>query len=264
MTRIPTYYTRLQPFASWFQQGYPILTYHKIGPRPRHVRLRGLYLSSRLFHKQMIEFAGARFRTASLDEFPPRCSPPSASVVLTFDDGFENVFQHALPTLAELGFRSIQFLVADRLGGSNDWEIAEKEQPERLMDPGQIREWIAAGQEIGAHSCSHPWLTRLPLAKAREEIVRSKKKLEDVFGQAVRHFCYPYGDYNPAVADLVGEAGYATACTTRSGLNSLTTRALELFRLTTRYRSWSLKPIKQWWIDWMARGLAFSNYRELR
>ena len=138
------------------------------------------------------------------------------------------------------------FLVADRLGGRNDWEMAKGEASERLMHLGQIRDWLAAGQEIGSHTRTHPWLTRLSRERAWEEIHGSKKKLEDLFGRAVRHFCYPYGDYNVMVADLVAQAGYATACTTKAGLNTPATAARELFRITARYRSRSLRQLKNW------------------
>ena len=60
---------------------------------------------------------------------------------------------------------------------------------------------------------THPRLTALPPECARAEIFDSKRALEDRFGIPIRHFCYPYGDYNRAVRDLVEEAGYATACT---------------------------------------------------
>ena len=53
--------------------------------------------------------------------------------------------------------------------------------------------------------------------QVRTEIFDSKKLLEDRFGREVKHFCYPYGDYNEAIRDLVGEAGYASATTVEFG-----------------------------------------------
>jgi peptidoglycan/xylan/chitin deacetylase (PgdA/CDA1 family) len=243
---LPTYYTRLKPFAAWFEGGWPILTYHKVGPRPWGTRLRGLYVSEALFRTQIKELKATGFTTRSLDQFPP---PPlwlERSLTVTFDDGFENVFFHALPSLLLAAFRSTLFLVADRIGGCNDWEIAAGERPEPLMEEIQIRDWIGCGQEIGSHTCTHPWLTRIPLSQAREEIVSSKKKLEDRFSRPVRHFCYPYGDYNSAVAELVAEAGYVTACTTRAGLNTASTPPYEMLRITARYRPRTWRAINEW------------------
>ena len=249
---LPTYYTHLPPFADWFAQGSPILTYHKLGPRPQRVRLKGLYLSRRLFTQQLRELHAAGYTTGSLDDFPPT-APTRRSIVLTFDDGCENVFRHGLDALAAVGFRAVMFVVAERLGQLNDWDMAVGEQPERLMDVSQIREWFAAGHSIGSHTCTHPALTQVSRAQAQEEICSSKKRLEDLFGRPVRHFCYPYGDYNPSVVDLVAQAGYATACTVRGGLNTAATPPMELLRITTRYRSRSLRTVRQWFTRWISR-----------
>jgi peptidoglycan/xylan/chitin deacetylase (PgdA/CDA1 family) len=246
MTPLPTYYTRLRPFANYFAKGIPILTYHKVGSRPWGARLRGLYASPRFFKRQLFELHQAEYRTSSLDAASANADAPSRVVVLTFDDGFEKVFRHALEPLARIGFRAIAFLVADRLGSFNDWEIAEGEVPERLMDAVQVREWLAAGHEIGSHTRTHPYLARILPAQAGEEISGSKKKLEDLFGRPVRHFCYPYGDYSRVVADLAREAGYATACTTKAGLNTPSTDPYQLLRFTVRYPSRSLRALKQW------------------
>jgi peptidoglycan/xylan/chitin deacetylase (PgdA/CDA1 family) len=242
---LPTHYTRLKPFADWFAGGLPILTYHKVGPRPWGARLKGLYTSQRLFEKQLQELHGAGYQAASLDLIP-QLPAPARSIVLTFDDGFEKVFRHALEPLARHGFRAVQFLVADRLGALNDWEMVEGEVAEPLMDATQVREWLAAGHEIGSHTRTHPYLTRISKAQAQEEISASKQQLEDLFGRPVKHFCYPYGDYNAGICELVAAAGYTTACTTRAGLNTRSTPRYELHRITVRYPSCSLRRLKLW------------------
>ena len=83
---------------------------------------------------------------------------------------------------------------------------------------------------------THVHLTRVSAAQARAEIFDSKKKLEDLAGQGVDHFCYPYGDHNPAVRDLVAEAGYVTATTTDPGLNGLDADPLLLRRYLASHR----------------------------
>ena len=166
-------------------------------------------------------------------------------MALTFDDGFANVFEQGLEPLARQGFRAMEFLVADLVGGWNEWEVQEGEARQPLMNETQVKEWLAAGNEIGSHTLTHPFLTRVSLERAREEIVASKKKLEDRFGLPVRHFCYPYGDWSPAVRDLVMAAGYETACTTEFGVNVGATSRWELKRITARYQSISFKALKE-------------------
>lgn len=234
---LPQYYTRLAPFAGEFAAGRPILTYHKLGPRPHGVRLKGLYVSQALFRRQVQELKVTGYHSFLPSEWSKELPNSSRSIAITFDDGFVNALQHSLEPLREAGFRAIQFLVPGLIGKENAWEIAEGEARERLMGASQIREWIAAGHAIGAHTCTHPHLTRIPLAEAREEILSSRLRLEDQFGVPIRDFCYPYGDWNPAVRALVAEAGFTTACTTESGVNHRRTDSLTLKRFTARYAS---------------------------
>jgi peptidoglycan/xylan/chitin deacetylase (PgdA/CDA1 family) len=205
-----------------------------------------LYVSPKLFRTQILELHRAGYQTFSLSRFEDPASRPQSSLALTFDDGFQNVLENAMKPLAVCGFTAIQFLVANRLGARNDWEMAEGEVPERLMDVLGVRDWLAAGHEIGSHTLTHPYLTRIPKAQAEEEILSSKKKLEDLFGVTVRHFCYPYGDCDPTVVDLVRKAGYQTGCTTRTGINTTSTPRHELSRFTVRYRSRGLRTLKEW------------------
>ena len=243
---VPHYYTSLKPFAADFASGWPMLTYHKLGPRSARVRLKGLYVNEALFRRQMGELAQAGYRSFFPADVAGATSLVTHRIAITFDDGFENVLRYGLEPLREAGFQAIQFLVPGRIGGTNAWEEAEGEASERLMDVSQIREWFAAGHVIGAHTCTHPHLTRIPLAEAREEIRASRLRLEDLFGVPVRDFCYPYGDYNPAVRDLVQEAGFLTACTTEAGVNQVGLDPLQLRRFTARYASRNWKNLLRW------------------
>lgn len=241
---VAQYYTTLREFEPLFAQGNPVLTYHKVGPRPRGARLKGLYVSAGLFARQVGELRAAGYRSGSLGDVT--AAGTGKRVVLTFDDGFANVLEHAVEPLRESGFAAIQFLVADLLGKTNEWESSVGERAEALMDAGQVREWLAAGHDIGSHTLTHPFLTRLPAVDAREEIAASKRRLEDLFGRVIEHFCYPYGDWNPAVRDLVIEAGYRTACTTDFGVNTGVVSPFELRRVTARYRSRSMRGLLAW------------------
>ena len=240
---MPAYYHSLEPFRELFETGLPVLTYHKLGPRPNRAQLKGLYVSEQLFARQLAELSRAGFRTLPLTAALLAEAARRPRIGITFDDGFCNALRHGLETLARHQFHAIEFLVADKLGGSNEWEQRDGEAREPLMGVAEVREWLAAGHEIGSHSLTHPYLTRLPRTQAREEIAASRKKLQDLFGRSVEHFCYPYGDWNETVRDLVQEAGYKTACTTEFGINTAETPTLALKRITARYPSRNLKAI---------------------
>lgn len=220
-----------------------MLVYHKLGVRPKKVRIKGLYLSKQLFERQMEELHAGGYSTPLYGEFPANGNS-AKNITLTFDDGFASAFNHAVEPLKRHGFRAIQFLVANRIGQYNEWEVVQGEAREPLMDESQVRDWIAAGHEIGAHSLTHPYLTRVSLREAREQVFACRKKLEDRFGVPVRHFCYPYGDWSPAVRDLVMKAGYESACTIDFGVNTTATPSFELRRITARYQSVSIKSLR--------------------
>jgi peptidoglycan/xylan/chitin deacetylase (PgdA/CDA1 family) len=219
-----------------FRRGAPILAYHSLGPYPASAQDPFLYVSAEMFDRQLSMLKDAGFHSVSLDEL---FTAPGwrTKVVVTFDDAYQNVFEHGLKILARREFRAIQFITSELIGGRNEWMIAKGDVPERLMDREQIRDWLAAGHAIGSHSATHPQLPKLPFAQAREEITSSKKRLEDLFGVPIRHFAYPYGRFSQAVSDLVAEAGYHTACTMEFGVNTADTPRYRLHRISPLSRA---------------------------
>lgn len=243
--QLSRYYSSLGPFRELFATGDALLTYHHVGPRPPGVRLKGLYVSPKLFAQQLAELKAERYETDVFGAIQSS-QPHAKRVFLTFDDGFADVFENALPVLQQHRFRSIQFVVADLLGKTSEWQASSGEVPGLLMGKAQVKDWLDSGQEIGSHTSTHPRLTKVPVHQAREEITGSKKKLEDIFGKAVEHFCYPYGDWNPAVRDIVAEVGYKSACITKFGVNNAEADAFALKRITVRYPSRKLKNLGRW------------------
>ena len=235
---LPEYFSELSPFREHFQKGFPILCYHKLETVPVGARIKGLYLEPALFRNQIQELAQAGFSFV-----PPGVAPGNKAMAITFDDGFVSNLQAAVPAMRGVGCRAINYLVADRIGQASDWEAAEGGEARPLMDDSQIREWISAGNWIGAHTCTHPRLSRIPRDRAREEIVSGKTKLEDRFGQAIDHFAYPFGDYDDAVVDLVRDAGFKTACTMDRGVNDPSTDPFRLKRWTARYPTRTLRAL---------------------
>jgi len=237
---LPDYYTELAPFRGVFQEGHPILCYHKISPPPKQARIKGLYLEPKLFLRQMSEITQAGLTSSFLG-----CSAVSKkeTITITFDDGFVSNLIEAVPLMKKVGVHAINYLVADRLGQTSDWEAREGGEADPLMDESQVREWLAAGHQIGAHTCTHPRLSFLSHDQAKEEIFASKKKLEDRFGLPMDHFAYPFGDYNETTVELVREAGFKTAVTMHRGVNWPNTPLFELKRWTARYESRNLKNL---------------------
>lgn len=198
------------------RRGFFIISYHKIDSPPQCAKDPFLYDSPQQFDFQLASLKQHCFRCLDLSAALMHSS--QSGVVVTFDDGCASAFEEGLPILQKHGFKAIQFLVSERLGGRNEWDIRKGDAEVRLMDQSQVREWLAAGNQIGSHSKSHRNLKHLRTEQAREEIFGSKKSLEDDFGLQIHHFSYPYGSWNAEVRDLVAEAGYETACTMDFGI----------------------------------------------
>jgi peptidoglycan/xylan/chitin deacetylase (PgdA/CDA1 family) len=212
-------------------RGLPMFTYHKIAAPPRGTRDPFLYVTPDQFHKQLAQLRQAGFASTSVEATRGWEGGHRQQAVITFDDGFSSVCEHGSEILKRNQFQGTQFLVAGFLGRKNEWDMAKGDVAETLMDESQVREWLAAGNQIGSHSMTHRNLRHLNAAEAREEISGSKRSLEDRFGVAIEHFCYPFGSWNSAVRDLVTEAGYLTACTVQFGVNQPTTPPYELRRI---------------------------------
>jgi peptidoglycan/xylan/chitin deacetylase (PgdA/CDA1 family) len=205
-------------FGKRVREGIPVLMFHKIGECPAAANLPQFYVSPGKFSKLLDNFKRKQLHSVSLSEAIQPTVRIGNRFIITFDDGYEGALIYAAQSLRRHGFSAIQFLVADRLGQRNEWDLGVDTTMERLMDRTQVQEWLSLGFEIGAHTLTHPLLPAIPIAAAKNEIIGSKKKLEDLFGIPVKHFAYPYGGYNNAILDLVGEAGFETATTCDPGV----------------------------------------------
>jgi peptidoglycan/xylan/chitin deacetylase (PgdA/CDA1 family) len=198
----------------------PILMYHQIdAPPPRGTPLRGLVVSPGSFARQMFLLKCLGYTGLSMRRLEPYLSGENKGRVvgITFDDGYQNNLQNALPVLKRHGFSATCYAVSGMIGAFNIWDrdIGVAQKPLMSADEWQI--WLKSGMEIGSHTCSHADLTKLSAAAAAHEIAASRRELEDDLGCEVRHFCYPYGRFDATHREMVQKAGYASATTTRRG-----------------------------------------------
>ena len=195
----------------------PILMYHQVDlPEPKGAKLRGLTVSPASFSSQMALLRLYGYRGVSMHDLEPYLTGQTIGKVvgITFDDGYQNNLTHALPVLSHLGFSSTVYAVSAMPGGMNTWDAHLGVAPAKLMSQEELRAWHRSGQEIGSHTEHHVHLSACSLAQAQEEIVQSKQALEDLIQAPVQHFCYPYGEHNEQLAQLVQAAGYESATTT--------------------------------------------------
>jgi peptidoglycan/xylan/chitin deacetylase (PgdA/CDA1 family) len=189
----------------------PILLYHYIRGNPRAGDREGFRLSVTPdnFARQMALLNADGVHTVSLDDVmralhggPPL---PRHPVVLTFDDGHDDLAFRAVPVLQSYGFTATAFVVPGFLGRSSYLSVA------------QLQTVVSAGLTIGAHTMHHVDLAAVAPSVAMDEISRSRSVLRQLTGQPVDDFAYPYGIFTGRVITMVRQAGFRDAATTEPG-----------------------------------------------
>ncbi|AUZ88446.1 polysaccharide deacetylase [Arthrobacter agilis] len=188
----------------------PVFMYHSISPsdQPDPYRLR-VHPDRLDRHLRLLRRSG--LRGVSLSELLRAADRGEARglVGLTFDDGYTDYLEHALPILQRHGMTSTLYAVAGRLGGGNEWDDGPRLG---LMDADRLRTVAAAGQEVGSHTMTHPHLPGADAESLAAEIGGSRTVLQDILQADVVSFCYPYGEFDDAAADAVRAAGYDHGC----------------------------------------------------
>jgi peptidoglycan/xylan/chitin deacetylase (PgdA/CDA1 family) len=204
---------------AWPIHPVPILTYHNIGDPPIYASHRGLHLRLSKFRSHLDTLHRYGYAGVSMDDGLRylRGAATDRAAIITFDDGYLDNFELALPVLREHGFTATCYVVADQIGHFNARDRDDVRVTKPLMNFAAIKGWLEAGMKVGSHTLSHPRLSTLERSAKRREIVESKQALEDRLGIPIHHFCFPYGDHDRESLELVREAGYITAVTTRRG-----------------------------------------------
>lgn len=199
---------------------FPIFIYHAVAQPPRRGQpLRSLYVHPDDFRCQMQWLKRLGYQGLSMRDATPYLEGKKQGkiAVLTFDDGFVNCYHHALPVLNQLGFTATNYIVANQIGGCNQWDTAHGAAEIACMNKDQLRDWAAQGHEIGAHTLDHIYLPDATMQEAERQITGCKQVLEEIMDTEISNFCYPYGGETPAIRDMVKKAGFRYATTTKRG-----------------------------------------------
>ena len=132
---------------------------------------------------------------------------PRPSVALTFDDGWHDNLDGAFPDLARRKWPATVFIATSFVG----------RRP--FMSRAELREAGAMGIALGNHTHTHPDVSTLSAAAIKDELRIASAELAEITGVLPRHFCYPFGLYDPTARDVVAASGFDGACASRYGLN---------------------------------------------
>ena len=208
-------------------EGLRILFYHRVSDDRDE-----LAVSPRNFRRQMDYLATESYRVIDVvqaAELLDQGRPPPRTVGLSFDDGFLDVAEQALPVLAERGFRATVFVAPAVVDGWAKFGWYQSQPP--LLGWDEIVELDQEGTlRFEAHSLTHPNLLALREAAAWEEIMGSKVSLEARLGRPVPAFSYPSGLFGLRERGLVAAAGFRFAVSCEPGINTNGTDRLALRR----------------------------------
>lgn len=203
------------------------LTYHKTSYSPAHSDIH--VLEQKEFEKQIDLLCRSGVQIADAHILAKQNFEHSYSIGLTFDDGFESDLINAR-YMRERGINGIFFVSTAMIGTPG------------YLNRSQILEMNDLGMLIGSHSHKHRALNLMPISEAREQMVTSRKMLEDLLGRAVDHLAFPGGGHSRAVVSTAKEAGFRYVFSTIWGVNQIQSYQPLVFRRDTVVRG---MPIRQ-------------------
>jgi peptidoglycan/xylan/chitin deacetylase (PgdA/CDA1 family) len=236
-----------------------VLMYHSIAPQFRHDPEQ-MTTPISLFREQMAYLAANGYRVVEASDIVERLRHgqpiPRRTIVLTFDDGYADNLELALPVLQQHRFPATVFFVTAALDGRlnrvhTGWDGT-------YLGWEQAREMLATGLiAAGCHSATHRRIAGLDPDRLAEETEGAKRRLEDRLGGSVFLFAYPFGAYDAwdrAARTAVEAAGFAGAFTTVFGAN---TEETDRFLLRRSRVSWceripEFELLLQGGYDWYA------------
>jgi peptidoglycan/xylan/chitin deacetylase (PgdA/CDA1 family) len=204
----------------------PILMYHRIDELKASLPsiTRALTVDPADFAAQMRWVKTHGYHTLTqrqlFDALELGTALPAKPVLITFDDGYRDVYGKAMPALHRLGMHATAYVITGRISGSDP----------SFLTWGMLAKMERRGFDIGSHTVHHVELPTAGAALATKELLDSRRALEHHLGHPVQWFAYPAGRFDAASAALVAKAGYVLAVTTQPGKVQSAQAPLELHR----------------------------------
>ncbi|MCA9398739.1 MAG: polysaccharide deacetylase family protein [Candidatus Omnitrophica bacterium] len=209
-------------FALWVSTKYtvPIMMYHNVDYTEKQ---EANWVSPERFETHMAFLEDHHYDVISFSDFiEAKKSGKKLSrktVVITFDDGYDNNYTYALPVLRKHNLPAILFMPSARIDKEGHLTLA------------QLQEMMNSGIEIGSHGRNHEYLPDKPLSFQKDEIFLSKKELGAALNTNIMYFAYPIGGFSDEIIRMVREAGYDAAATTNRGYDRFNDDLYELNRI---------------------------------
>ena len=195
----------------------PVLMYHQVG-EPHNDWEARYFVTSNNFAAHARALVRNGYSAVSIDALVDwlEGGPPlkQGALLLTFDDGFRGVREHALPVLKEFGWPFTVFLVSDLIGKEDVWNRVSNPSGVTypLLDAHEIREMQGQGVCFNSHTRNHASLPTLNDAQLVEQLVGSRNDLIRLLGHDVPYIAYPFGHLDDRVEAATRAAGQSRPC----------------------------------------------------
>lgn len=229
-----------------------VLMYHGVDRVRAATDPHGMFVTPASFRAQVEQLLEAGFVPVSEQAYLDGLGGaplPRRAVLITFDDGYLGVGEHAAPVLASLGVPSVLYVPVGLIGGWSDWLDPGHRHP--LMTPGDLRSVRAQGMAVGTHGLDHSDLTTLSDAELRRHTVETRQVLEAVVGDQVRSFAFPYGNHDARARAAVRAAGYRAAFAVHRPVDGYAIRRIDVNASDTM-RTFRLKLRRFYPVAWRA------------
>ncbi len=216
---------------SWWRKdvsySYPrVLMYHMVSDHLNkdESKFNRLRVKPEEFEKQLKWLKQNNWNSYTLSELVKLKEIPEKSVVITFDDGYEDNYKNAYPLLKKYNFKATIYIVLNRFG--QNWatdkdlnQSSNELNSEKMLSNEQIKEMINSGLiEIGSHTLDHVNLPKLTKEEKEKQILESKKQIEDIFNIQCLSFAYPFGFFDNQDIEILQNSSYSNATTTVNGV----------------------------------------------
>lgn len=196
----------------------PILCYHRVVPEPPPKPGPHIHVTTAVMDAHLRQLRQRGMQPITFTDLVGDRPLPRRPVILTFDDGYRDNYQHLLPLLERHKARAVIFALGERTLQSNAWDAAAGNAEHALMSDEELRACHASGRvEIGSHGLSHAHLPDLNEQSLARDVQESKARLEALIGTPIISFAYPYGEYGTRERDAVESAGYTFGVATDRG-----------------------------------------------
>ncbi|NOU92180.1 polysaccharide deacetylase family protein [Paenibacillus sp. LMG 31456] len=197
----------------------PVLNYHSITVDPGNPAT----ITPEKFAAQMQYLSEKGYNPLTLKQFSDMIEGidkgPDNPILLTFDDGYADNYEHAMPILKKLGFHATLFMSPGMVedGYFLNWD--------------QVKEMHEAGWDIQPHGMTHPHLPTISAKNQAFEITEARFQIEQMLGTVADIYCYPYGEWDTSTLRILKEHNFRYAFTIEQGMTTPSQDRLKLKRI---------------------------------